>query len=184
MNDELRYNDEQQQRHLLMKMHLTLQRKIQKMPVPPVDHHALIDYAQQLEGLKGYRLKTEPAQSQKKESHFIQTPHTKHWTVTPPTSNVNKKPQGPPTAALKKGNRRKSKGSQSLILCYNCGKEGHIHLNCPHPLKNNAHQIQAIKALNASPAPEYPKNLKGPQWSEASKGCHLSHKEWLFQLWS
>ena len=63
MNNELEYNDEQQQRHLLMKMHPALQRKIQEMPVPPVDHHVLIDYVQQLEGLKEYRLKTELIQN-------------------------------------------------------------------------------------------------------------------------
>ena len=97
---------------------------------------------------------------------------------------MNKKSQGPPAAALKKGDHRKLKGSQSSVLCYNCGKEGHIHFNCPHLLKNNAYQIQIVKVPDINPASEYSKNLKRPQQSEASKGCHLSHKEWLFQLWS
>ena len=163
MDNELGYNDEQQQRHLLMKMRPALQRKIQEMPVPPIDHCVLIDYAQQLEGLEGYRSKAEPAQSQKKESHSTQAPHTKHQTIIPPTSNVDKKPRGPPTAAPKKGDHGKSKGSQSSVLCYNCGKEGHIHPNCPHLLKDNAHQVQAIKAPDTSPAPKHSKNSKGPQ---------------------
>ena len=63
MNNEFRYNDEQQQRHFLMKMCPALQRKIQEMPVSSINYHVLIDYVQQLEGLKEYRLKTEPAQS-------------------------------------------------------------------------------------------------------------------------
>ena len=63
MDNELRYNDEQQQRHFLMKMCPALQRKIQEMPVPSVDHHALIDYVQQLKGLEEYRLKAELIQS-------------------------------------------------------------------------------------------------------------------------
>ena len=63
IDNELRYNDEQQQRHFLMKMHSALQRKIQEMPEPSVNYHVLIDYVQQLKGLKGYRLKTEPVQN-------------------------------------------------------------------------------------------------------------------------
>ena len=60
MNNEFRYNDEQQQKHFLMKMCSALQRKIQEMSVFLVDCCALIDYVQQLEGLKEYELKTEP----------------------------------------------------------------------------------------------------------------------------
>ena len=60
MNDELRYNDEQWQRHFLMKMHPVLQRKIWEMSVPPVNHCALIDYAQQLKGLERYESKAKP----------------------------------------------------------------------------------------------------------------------------
>ena len=176
MDDELGYNDEQRQRHLLMKMRPALQRKIREMPVPPVDRRALIDYAQRLEGLEGYGSKAEPARSRKEESHSTRTSHNKRRTVTPPTSNVDKKPRGPP-AAPKKGDRGKSKGSRSSVLCYNCGEEGHIRPNCPHPPKDDAHQVQAVKAPDASPAPEHPKNLKGPRRSGASKGRHPSHKE-------
>ena len=113
----------------------------------------------------------------------MQASHTKHQTITPPTSNVNKKLWGPPAAALKKGNHRKLKGSQLSVLCYNCGKEGHIHSNYSHLLKNNAHWVQAIKAPDTSPAPKHSKNLKGPWQSGVLKGCHPNHKEWLFQLW-
>ena len=63
MNNELEYNNEQWQRHLLMKIHPTLQKKIQEMPVPPVNHHVLINYVQWLEGLKEYKSKIEPAQN-------------------------------------------------------------------------------------------------------------------------
>ena len=165
-------------------MYPTLQRKIQEMPVFPIDCCALIDYAQQLEGLKGYRSKAELAQNWKEESHFMWISHIKHWTVTPLTSNVDKKLWGLSAVALKKGDCRKSKGSWFLILCYNCDKKEHIHLNCPHPLKDDAHQIQAVKASDVSPASEHSKNLKGFQQSEVLKGCHSNYKEWLFQLWS
>ena len=111
MNDELRYNDEQWQKHFLMKIYPALQRKIQEMPVPPIDHCVLIDYAQQLKGLKKYKLKTEPAQSWKKKSHSTQAPHTKYQIIIPSTFNVNKKLQGPSAAALKKDDHRKLKRS-------------------------------------------------------------------------
>ena len=63
IDNELEYNDEQQQRHFLMKMYSALQRKIWEMSVFPVNYYALIDYAQQLKGLKKYRLKTKSAQN-------------------------------------------------------------------------------------------------------------------------
>ena len=73
---------------------------------------------------------------------------------------MNKKSQKLLTAALKKGDHRKLKRSQFSVLCYNYGEERYIHFNYSHLLKNNAHQIQIIKALNASPASEHLKNLK------------------------
>ena len=183
MNDELEYNDEQWQRHFLMKMHPALQRKIWKMSVFLIDYCTLIDYVQQLEGLKEYELKTKPVQSWKKESHFMWAPHIKCWTITPLTFNVNKKPQGPPAAASKKSDCEKSKGSWFLILCYNCGEKGHIYSNYSHSSKDDVYQVQAVKMLNTSPALKHSKNLKGPQQSGVLKGCHSNHKEWLFQLW-
>ena len=63
MNNEFKYNDEQQQRHFLMKMHSALQRKIWEMSVFPVDYYVLIDYVQWLKGLEEYKLKTELIQS-------------------------------------------------------------------------------------------------------------------------
>ena len=110
--------------------------------------------------------------------------HTKHQIITSSTFNVNKKPQGSSAATLKKSNCEKLKKFQSLILCYNCGKKEHIYFNCPHPSKNNAHQIQTVKTSDISSALKYLKNLKGFQQSEVSKDCHLNHKKWLFQLWS
>ena len=111
-------------------------------------------------------------------------PHTKHWTVTSFTSNVNKKPWGPSAAVSKKDNHRKLKRSQSLILCYNCGKKEYIYLNCSHLLKNNAYWVQVIKTLNISSAFKHLKNLKRSQWFEVLKDCHSNYKGWLFQLWS
>ena len=96
---------------------------------------------------------------------------------------MDKKSQSPFTVALKKGDCGKLKGSQSLILCYNCGKKGHIYLNYPHLLKNDAHWVQAVKVPDTNSALKHSKNLKRLWWSEVSKGCHPNHKEWLFQLW-
>ena len=90
---------------------------------------------------------------------------------------MNKKSQGPLTAASKKNDHRKLKGSQSLILCYNCGKEEHIHFNCSHSSKNNTHQIQVIKMPNINLTLKHSKNLKGSQQSEALKSHHSNHKE-------
>ena len=141
INNELEYNDEQQQRHFLIKMHSALQKKIWEISVFFVNHYVLIDYAQWLERLKGYKSKTELVWSWKEKSHFTQTFYIKCWITTPRTSNVNKKLWGPSEAALKKGNHKKSKKSQFSVLCYNCGKKGHIYFNCSHLLKDDAYWI-------------------------------------------
>ena len=109
--------------------------------------------------------------------------HIKHQIITPLTSNVNKKLQRPLTAALKKSDCRKSKRFWFSVLCYNYSKKEHIHFNCSHLSKNNAHWIQAVKAPDINSALKHLKNLKEPQWSEVLKSHHLNHKKWLFQLW-
>ena len=75
MNDELKYNDEQWQRHLLMKMHPALQKKIQKMPIFFINHCALIDYVQWLKRLKDTVQKWNQFRI-KKKNHILYEPLT------------------------------------------------------------------------------------------------------------